>query len=319
MSGPFSKVPPLRSLIAFEAAARRGTFSAAAMELNMTQAAVSQNIAQLEASLGTALFDRQHRGVVLTPAGSAYLYSVALGLTELAEGTAAARRRSGKKTLHIRTDFGFAGWWLMARMPALNSLLPGVEIRITTTQADLDPLAHDFDLGVIFGNGDWGRCQSVKLFEEEVYPICSPAYLAGRKLPQAPAEIAGMRLLHLHADRRGRWFDWGDWLERHGLSTYDDDGIGTTFSNFQMVMQAVLMGQGVAIGFVPLIDDMVAAGQVVKLTDRPLKSDRGYYLVEPDESVGNPLVHIVRDWLFLQRSFSPRLTSELGPATQIHL
>ncbi len=296
MSGPFTKVPPLRSLIAFEAAARRGKFASAAAELNMTQAAISQHIAQLEADLGTPLFDRRHRGVALTTAGAAFLYSVERGLTELSEGAAAARRRSGLQTLHIRTDFGFAGWWLMSRMPALNALLPGVEVRITTTQAELSPSDRDFDLGIVFGSGDWARCRTIKLFDEEVYPICSPAYLAGRTLPQSAAAIADMRLLHLHADKRQRWFDWADWMTEHGVSTTGENQ-SATFSNFQLVMQAVLMGQGVAIGFVPLIDDMVAAGQVVCLTDRPLKSERGYHLVEPEESVGNPLVQTVRDWL----------------------
>ena len=299
MSGRYTKVPPLRSLIAFEAAARRGKFSAAADELNMTQAAISQHIAQLEADVGTPLFDRQHRGVTLTTAGAAFLHSVELGLTELTEGAAAARRRSGTQTLHIRTDFGFAGWWLMPRMDALNKLMPNVEVRMTTSQAELAPADRDFDLGIIFGNGDWPRCRTTKLFDEEVYPICSPAYLTGA-YPLSPADIADMRLLHLHVDKRQRWFDWADWMIAHGLPA-DAGGQGATFSNFQLVMQAVLMGPGVAIGFGPLSDDMAAAGQVVRLTDRPLKSDRGYYLVEPEESVGNPLIQIVRDWLFSVR------------------
>jgi putative choline sulfate-utilization transcription factor len=300
MSGPFTKVPPLRSLIAFEAAARRGKFSAAADELNMTQAAISQHIAHLEADVGTPLFDRQHRGVTLTTAGAAFLHSVELGLTELTEGAAAARRRSGTQTLHIRTDFGFAGWWLMPRMDALNKLMPNVEVRMTTSQAELAPADRDFDLGIIFGTSDWPRCRTTKLFDEEVYPICSPAYLSGRTLPLSPADIAEMRLLHLHVDKRQRWFDWADWMIAQGLPA-DAGGQGATFSNFQLVMQAVLMGQGVAIGFIPLIDDMVAAGQAVRLTDRPLKSERGYYLVEPEESVGNPLIQIVRDWLLSVR------------------
>ena len=296
MSGPFTKVPPLRSLVAFEAAARRGKFAAAAAELNMTQAAISQHIAQLEADVGTTLFDRGHRGVVLTPAGAAFLHSVELGLTELTEGAAAARQRSRTRTLHIRTDFGFASWWLMPRLDRLNAALPDVEIRITTTQADPGVADRDFDLAIVFGDGDWPRCEATRLFDEEVYPICSPGYLAGRKLPQSPQEIANMRLLHLHADRPNRWFDWGDWLGAHGLAT-TQDGQGATFSNFQLIMQAVLMGQGVAIGFAPLIDDLVASGQVVRLTDTPLKSRRGYFVVEPTESAGNPLTKRVRDWI----------------------
>ena len=300
MSGPFTKVPPLRSLVAFEAAARRGKFSAAADELNMTQAAISQHIAQLEADLGTALFDRRHRGVALTTGGAAFLHSVEIGLAELAEGASALRRRSGAQTLHIRTDFGFAGWWLMPRMDSLTKMLPNVEVRITTTQAELAPADRDFDVGIVFGSGDWPRCQTTKLFEEQVYPICSPAYLNGRTVPVPVEEIAGMRLIHLHADKRQRWFDWTDWFSEHDLSA-DGSGQGATYSNFQLVMQSVLMGQGVAIGFVPLIDDMVASGQVMRLTDRPLESERGYYLVEPEESIANPLVHIIRDWLIAAR------------------
>ncbi len=296
MPGPFSKMPSLRSLVAFEAAARSGKFGAAAAELNMTQAAVSQHVAQLEADIGTALFDRRHRGVTLTRAGTQLLQSVKLGLTELVEGAAAVRRRHETRSVHIRTDFGFASWWLMPRMDRLSAEVPGVEVRMTTAQADITPSDSDFDLAVLFGDGHWPRFRSTRLWDEEVFPVCTPAYLDGRPLPRTPQDIVDMRLLHLHSDGAQRWFDWADWFVAHDLVAPRQTE-GPTFSNFQLVLQAVLMGQGVALGFTPLIDDLVASGHLVRLTQAPLRSERGYYLVEPLESRGGRTHETVRDWL----------------------
>ena len=277
--GTYARLP-LRGLLVFEAAARRGPFSGAARELAMTQAAISQHIGHLEAELGVSLFARHHRGVELTQAGERLLPRVEEGLQSLASGVASARRHKGTRTVTILTDFGFAAWWLMPRIGELSDLMPEVEIRLITWQGTSDALGTEFDLAVLFGNGQWPGCRAHRLFAEEVFPVCAPSYLGTRTAPLPPAELAGMRLLHLRGAGPTRWFDWADWFAGMGVpppATKQE----LAFNNYQIVLQAVMLGQGVALGWSPLIDDLVRAGNLVRLTERPLSSARGYHLVEP--------------------------------------
>ncbi|MFT3965450.1 MAG: LysR substrate-binding domain-containing protein [Sphingobium sp.] len=301
MSAGFGRLP-LRSLAVFEAAARHGKFSAAAEELLMTQAGVSQHIAQLEADLGVALFNRRHRGVALTPAGERFQQSVEQGLRTLSDGFASVRRLGGERTVNILTDFGFAAWWLMPRIAALGELMPEVDIRLVTTQSEIDAATGDFDLAILFGHGDWPGCEAHLLFPEIVYPVCSPAYLGGRPLPLLPEEIAGLRLLHLRSNAPQRWFDWDDWFAGMGTPPPGRNQ-ELVFSNYQIVLQAVLLGQGVGIGWTPLIDDLVESGSIVRLTDTPLSSSRGYHVVQPARAgaAANPHAAIIADWLLRQR------------------
>jgi putative choline sulfate-utilization transcription factor len=288
---------PLKSLTVFEAAARHGTFSAAAGEMAMTQAGVSQHIAQLEADLGVPLFDRKHRGVALTSAGAQFRLSVEQGLRMLSDGVASVRRLGNERTFDILTDFGFAAWWLMPRIAALSELMPEVEIRLVTTQSEIDASSADFDLGILFGRGQWAGCESRLLFREEVYPVCSPAYLGDRKLPLGPDEIAKMRLLHLRSNSPQRWFDWDEWFAGVGAQPPGRHQ-ELVFNNYQIVLQAVLLGQGVGIGWTPLIDDLVDNGSLVRLSDAPLSSDRGYHIVRPSRAnAPNPLANTIAAWL----------------------
>lgn len=288
---------PLKSLAVFEAAARHRKFSAAAQELLMTQAGVSQHISQLEADLGVALFERQHRGVALTSAGESFQQSVERGLRTLSDGVASVRRRSSERTIDILTDFGFAAWWLMPRIAALSELMPEVEVRLVTTQSEIDASAADFDLGILFGRGNWQGCTSRLLFREEVYPVCSPGYLAGRPRPMAPHEIAELRLLHLRSNAPERWFDWTQWFAAVGVEPASRQQ-ELVFSNYQILLQAVLLGQGVGIGWAPLIDDLVANGSLIRLSEAPLFSERGYHIVRPSRTDGNnPLAETIATWL----------------------
>jgi putative choline sulfate-utilization transcription factor len=300
MASRFHRLP-LRGLTVFEAAARHGRFTAAAGELLMTQAGVSQHISQLEAELGVELFVRRRRGVELTSAGTAFLRTVEQGLKTLSDGVATARRQAGRKSLTILTDYGFAAWWLMPRLAAFGELLPGVEVQIATTQAGIETTNADFDVGIIFGRGDWSAYHTTSLFPEEVYPVCSPAYLRNRSATMAAAEIAQLRLLHLRGPSRDRWYTWDDWFAAHGTQA-DTGQQDLAFDNFQLVLQAALVGQGACIGWAPLIDDLVASGALVRLTGKPLRSTRGYHIVEHVNRPYAANVSTLKSWLLAERS-----------------
>ncbi len=313
MSSRFNRLP-LRALTVFEAAARHGRFTAAADELLMTQAAVSQHVAQLEAELGVALFVRRHRGVELTTGGAAFLPSVQLGLKTLADGVAAARRHAGGKTIQILTDYGFAGGWLMGRLGALSDLLPGVEICVATTQAELEATDAAFDLSIMFGTGEWSGFRTDLLFREAVYPVCTPGYLAAQGLlqqrpqgeaahapvPMSPAQVSHLKLLHLRGTSGRRWFGWADWFAAHGMALASGRQ-EFTFDNAQLVLQATLLGQGVSIGWAPIIDDLVANGSLVRLAAEPLCSRRGYFVAEHAGRPYSANVAALKAWLLAAR------------------
>ena len=295
MSPEFSRLR-LRTLVVFEAAGRHGRFVAAAQELAMSQAAVSQHVATLEDELGTALFTRGHRGVVLTPTGEALRLAVAEGLRTLQSGVAAARRFAQKRTLQILTDFGFAAWWLMPRIANLSEAAPDVELRLITSQSDNLADNPDFDLAILFGAGDWPGYHAQRLFQEEIYPVCSPAYLGDRPLPR-PEEISRMRLLHLRRPSALRWFSWDDWFSAMKLppvSRVHD----LMFNNYQLVLQAALQGQGVGLGWTPLIDAMVESKTLMRLAPTALKSERGYFVVESATSPVSDQARAFKRFLF---------------------
>jgi len=290
---------PLRRLAVFEAAARHGRFVAAARELAMSQAAVSQQVATLEVELGAALFTRGHRGVALTPAGELLHRAVQEGLRTLESGVTAARRLAKKRSLQILTDYGFAGWWLMPRIGSLSELIPDVEIRLITTQSGNLADEAEFDLAILFGSGDWPRCRAQRLFQEEIYPVCSPAYLGDRPLPTA-AEISRMRLLHLRSPSPQRWFSWDDWFSAMQLPPVSRPR-DLTFNNYQLMLQAVLQGQGVGIGWTPLIDALVESRALLRLTATPLVSERGYFVVESQAAAVSEPAQAFKRFLFQLR------------------
>lgn len=279
------RLPPLRTLLFFEAAGRLLSFSAAARELACTQSAVSHQIGWLEADLGTALFRRLHRGVALTPDGVRLYEATRDALDGIGDAVTRIRDRRRPGVLNVATDFGFAAGWLLPRLGALRQLLPELDVRIVTMQTAIDLRREAADIAITFGHGHWPGCEAELLFPERVLPVCSPAFRASRAPLAAagagsPADLASLPLLHLESVGPAAWLSWGDWFTLHGLPM-PAGGQELTFNNYPLVLQAALMGQGVALGWSPLIDDLMRDGHLVSLLDRPIQTERGYFLVVP--------------------------------------
>lgn len=290
------RLPPMQTLSVFESAARLASFTAAARELGSTQPAVSQRVVQLEADLGAPLFDRGHRGVSLTPDGERLFEAVRQSLDTIRVATADIRARRATGELTILTDFGFATYWLMPRLSRLKALMPDVSVKIMTSQAGFDPRYDHADVAIAFGDGDWAPCTSTRLFPEEVTPVCSPAFRDAHPVRQA-ADLAALPLLHLQATDPERWLSWSGWFDAHGVAT-SAYLHGMTFNSYALVIHAVLMNQGVALGWTPLTDDLLASGQLVSLLDKPVVSPRGYFLVRPMARPEAAAVPLFRRWLF---------------------
>jgi len=280
----------------FESAARLASFTAAARELGSTQPAVSQRVVQLEEALGAPLFERGHRGVTLTEDGARLFDAVRRGLDIIRAATSDIRSRHAQRTLTLATDFGFATYWLMPRLPQFKALMPDVDVKIITSQNVPSATGEHADVVIAFGDSqtDWGARHALKLFPERVTPVCSPALVAARGKPHTPADLLALPLLHLEPTHPERWMSWAAWFDAHGLAAPPAPG-RFTFNSYALVAHAAVMGQGVALGWAPLIDELVATGQLVTLCDTPVVTDRGYVLVTPHEPAA--AVRAFSEWL----------------------
>ncbi|WP_415914366.1 choline sulfate utilization transcriptional regulator [Paraburkholderia sp. J67] len=291
------RLPPMQALLAFESAARLKSFTAAARELGTTQPAVSQRIVQLEADLGAPLFARGHRGVTLTPEGERLFDTVRTSLETIRATAADIRTSRADKALTILTDPGFAAYWLMPRLASLKHAMPTLDVNIVTSQAAYDPQRDQADVAIAFGDGNWKPCTSTRLFAEQVTPVCSPAFLDAHRAIAQPHDLATLPLLHVNAPQPARWLAWDSWFAAHGLPP-PESASSATFNSYSLVIQAALLGHGVALGWTPLVDDLIGKGLLVRLLDAPVTTERGYFLVRPPARPEAPAVQRFRRWLF---------------------
>lgn len=295
MSNP-KRLPPLHSLVYFEAAVRHLSFTAAAQELGTSQPAVSQRIGLLEEDLGVPLFKREHRGVSLTADGAQLFSAVRESLAGIGDATAKIRARRSRQVLTVATDFGFATYWLMPRLAALQALVPNLDVRIITTQNAFDIRGEPVDIAIAFGAGQWPGCTAQRLFPEIVLPVCSPRFLAQYGLQGNASELVHLPLLHLESTEPQRWLGWDSWLALQGLVTTGENR-DLTLNNYPLVIQAATAGQGVALGWVPLVDDLVRSGQLVPACQPPSRTGNGYFLVEPQAPRSAQTLQRFRQWI----------------------
>ena len=284
-------------LSVFESAARLASFTAAARELGSTQPAVSQRIVQLEVELGTPLFERGHRGVTLTVEGLRLYEAVRQSLGTIRDAVMEIRAARAKGALTIVTDAGFATYWLVPRLMDLRRLLPDVTVKVVTSQSAFDPRRDHADVAIAFGEGDWSPCTATRLFQEQVVAVCSPAFRQAHPEIATPADLRTAPLLHVQPTDPERWLGWNGWFAMHGLSAPPDEH-GSTFNSYALVMHAALTHQGVALGWLPLVDELIGSGQLVKLFDEPVTTPRGYFLVCPPARPETPAAPAFRRWLF---------------------
>lgn len=293
------RLPPLHSLVFFEAAVRHLSFTAAALELGTSQPAVSQRIGLLEEDLGVPLFKRGHRGVSLTADGLQLFNAVRDSLDGIGAAAAKIRSRHARQVLTVATDFGFAAYWLMPRLAALRALVPNLDVRIVTTQDPFDIRGEPVDIAIAFGAGQWPGCTAQALFPEIVVPVCSPGFLAKHVLSGQAADLAKLPLLHLESADPLRWLGWENWFALHDV-TSTSDSHDLTLNNYPLVIQAAIAGQGVALGWTPLVDDLVRNGQLVAAFAQPTTTAHGYFLVEPTAQRTPEPVQRFRQWIVVE-------------------
>lgn len=305
-------LPPLNSLRAFEAAARHVSIVKAASELNVTPAAVSQQIRQLEDRLGTLLFYRLNRKLVLTDQGRMLLPGLSDGFGQLARAVEGLRRHIESGPLHVNVSPAFAAKWLLPRLDRFYARHPDIEVRVTAEMGLVDFDTETVDLAVRFGSGDYPGLVSEFLLGDAVFPVCAPRLLAEGEHPlTCPEELRFHRLLHDGSHNVGVTVpDWRMWLRAAEVKGVNPDS-GMTLTPWALVVQAAIAGQGVALGRAALLGDDIEKGRLVRPFRLSLKVPFAHRLVYRDGSLGQPKLRAFRDWM-LQETAAQRDADGLG-------
>lgn len=291
-------LPNLANLQTFECAARHGNFSRAAQELNLTQSAVSRQIAELEAQTGQHLFERIRQRVVLSEAGQQALPEVRRILSD-AERLMMDTLAAGPVTqqLRIATLPTFGSRWLVPRLANFLTLHPDVALTVESRDRPFDFDDDPIDLAIHYGRPVWPGGVTNFLCTEIVVPVASRAMAA--ELGSAGTDLAAAPLLHMISRPRM----WSQWFALHGNG--DEVWRGQRFDQFSMVIAAACAGLGVALLPTYLIESELASGELVQLMDAPMTTENAYYIVRPEARQGHRAAASFQSWILGQVSRRP--------------
>jgi len=294
------RLPPLNSIRAFEATARHLSFSKAADELNVTPGAASQQVKVLEDYLNLKLFKRRNRMILLTDEAQICLPLLTEGLDNMSQAIDMIREQNNDKPLTITAPPTFASRWLMPRLSSFQQEFPDIDIRIDASNDIADLVNDDIDIGIRFGTGEYPGLEADYLFAQNVIPVCNPELLKNGKKLEKPEDLKNHTLLHAHGDYffiDSTHVDWEMWFATVGINGIDARH-GLHFSQHNLLVEAAIRGQGIALVGDIVVSDELESGQLVKLfedTDIPLKFS--YYLIYSHTRSNQPRIKIFRQWL----------------------
>ncbi len=289
-----TRLPPLNPLRAFEAAARHGSVTSAARELNVTHGAISHQIRSLEAALEVTLLERGARRVKLTPHGAALLPTLSTAFEDIATATARMTRPSTGGDLVISCVPALLSLWLIPRLDRFTEQFPGVRLRLTggnDPEAVFDP---DIDVCIRYGQGNWGDCWLRHWSDIELFPVASPTLLNSRPL-RSVKDLTHHVLLH--ADEGREWQTWLTAARALELSK----GRHHFMSDARLAVEAALHGNGVVIGDSRTASTLMAKGSLVAPFDLSVPAVDSFYVVCRNEVKAAPIASVFIDWLFAAR------------------
>ncbi len=292
-------LPGLQALKAFDSAARHLSFTRAAAELNVTPAAISHQIKELEDQLGMVLFHRTSRTMALTRPGEVLRSAVSDSLETLSHALQRMRQLENPSQLRVTASPSIAAKWLVPRIDRFLARAPGADVRIDVSQATLDFDRDSIDIAVRFGRGNYPGLRVEKIFEDTVFPVCSPKLLEGGKPIRQPRDLLQHTLIHLDWEAQDAvWPNWRMWMLAAGVSDFDDTS-GLHFGQTALALQAAINAQGVALGDSTLVADDLAAGRLVKPFELTLRGPPqfAYYLVSRNDPNERPMITSFREWI----------------------
>lgn len=294
-------LPSLDLIKGFEAAARNLSFTKAAEELFLTQSAVSRQIKALEEQLGVALFHRRHRALLLTEAGQELYRSASSALKQLADTATRIKARGSTRMLTVSTTVGFASLWLIPRLTAFRDRHPDVEIRIDANNRMLDLRQDGIEIAIRYCTQDMAPPGAIKLFGEEVTPVCSPKLITRAKPLARPEDLRHHVLLHYESlvGTSAPWLTWTVWLEVMQIADFKPAG-SLRFGQYDQAIRAAVDGQGVALASSGLVKQLIRQGKLVAPFKQRAKSSRAYFLVTTKDAEPRTDVQDFIAWLILQ-------------------
>lgn len=292
------RLPPLNAVRAFEAAARHCSFTRAADELFVTQGAVSHQVKLLEEWFGFLLFDRHKRELHLTRKGEEFLPAVRVMLNDLHVATRALLDEDAERLLCVSVAESFAVNWLINRLGRFRERHPDLDIRLAS-QNQIDDLGNVIgeegpnwvDLRIRYGRGKWPGLHITKLFDEEVFPVCSPDLIKPDRPLTRLEDLADYVLIHDDMQ-----MSWESWLRSVGYS----NGVsakGPKFSHSHMALQSALNGEGIVLGRSVLVMDYLRAGQLVRPMQIAVPAEHSYFLLCQERMVGDAKVKAFTSWI----------------------
>ncbi len=292
------RLPSLDFLRGFEAAGRTLSFTRAAEELFVTQSALSRQVKAIEDALGTALFERRHRALALTAAGTAFHRAITEQLRALAEAADAVLAPQRSPGLSVTTTVSFASLWLIPRLPRFRARHPEVEVYVSADDRTVDLERGEVDLAMRYVRWDARPAGAIPMFGERMLPVVSPAVAHDPRTPlKRPQDLVHHVLLHLD-DPEGRvpWLNWPSWLAANGAADVKPAG-ALRFTLYDQVVQAAVGGQGVALGRLPLVGELLREGRLVAPFSKRYDSERGYVVLKAPHAHNRSDVAAFVEWL----------------------
>ena len=299
-------IPGLQSLKAFDASARHLNFTRAAAELNVTPAAVSHQIKELEEAIGVPLFQRTSRHMQLTRQGQVLKPAIADALEGITRALQKLRQVENPTQVRVTVSPSLAAKWLVPRLDRFLESVPGADVRIDVSSEPLDFDREDIDVAIRFGDGNYPGLVVEKLFHDTLIPVCSPELLKGAKKLREPKDLLQFTLIHLDWEAQGAvWPNWRMWMLAAGVKDFNDTR-GLHFSQTSLALQAAIDGNGVALGDSTLVGDDLASGRLVKPFELSLRSPAqfAYHLITRRDTAERPMTKAFRNWIIAEAAAS---------------
>lgn len=288
------KLPPLNALRSFEAAARHLSFTKAAEELFVTQAAVSHQVKALEDYLGIALFLRRNRALLLTEAGQGYYLEIRQMFEQLTLATSKIMLASEQGSLTVCVPPGFAILWLVPRLSRFHEQHPEVDVRLKAVDEITGSLTDYVDIAIYYGRGSWTGVKAYRLHKEFLIPVCSPLLLQGPKPLTTPADLKKHTLLH--DETRNAWREWFELVNEEPPAKKS----GPVFSHSALALKAAVHGQGIALANSVLAKPELDSGHLVRVFPQVLPTNDAFFMVCRESQADVGKVARFRDWLLAE-------------------
>jgi DNA-binding transcriptional LysR family regulator len=285
----------MASLVTFEAAARHGSFTLAASELGVTQAAISRQVKRLEDDLGTPLFVRSHRRVELTVEGKILAKVMTQAFGRVAETLEAIRRPPADDTVVVGTTLAFSHFWLVPRLPAFRAAHPGIKLRLISEDAGFDLREGRLDVAIRYGSPPFADALSLASMADEVFPVCSPDLRARVNPPAALGTLAGFPLIGLEWQDPA-WMTWPRWAAMAGLGHMSIRS-ELRFNHYIDAIYAAMNGEGVMLGWRRLISGLLESGRLMRLGHAVAVPAERYHVLRPSHRKPSPSADRFSTWL----------------------